>query len=484
MEKYHLNMYFYDKFKTFISMVLHKKLTQAILFTLIFSLSSCAGSNFAASNKKKPDWVKSRPASDEYYIGIGMANTFENNYIKVAKNNALTDMISEISVNISSNSVLRQFEDKSGFSEEFESITKTQIKDELEGYKMVDSWEGDGTYWVYYRLSKEKYQRMKREKLERAKELAKDFYEKAREAEQNLDIHNALNYYVKAFEAIKTHLDEDLSVFTLDGRIYLGNDIYQNIQEIFSSIEFEPTQDAFQIRTLSADNEPVKAKVYYQKGGSKRSVADIPVIFSFPEEDIDETEKVNSNASGTIICSIAEMAPKGKQQKIKATLNTEIYFGEKEKGNLLREMFRLKGSVPYGYLTVHVADLKAYFEAEESEFGKPIAGNPVTKLFKKELSEDFFSFVPDKKEADVIVKVSANTTKGKKMEKFDLYTAYLNCNISVTNARTNAEIYSTGLHNIKGMKTGGFHMAAQDARSKAEKQIQEQIIPDLRRMNF
>ncbi|MGM0497190.1 MAG: LPP20 family lipoprotein [Bacteroidota bacterium] len=455
-----------------------------VILLFLFFVSSCTASNVSSGSQKKPDWVKDRPVSDEYYIGIGMAKTYEDNYTKVAKNNALTDMISEISVKISNNSVLSQFEDESGFKEEFESITKSKMKDELDNHELVDTWEGKDNYWVYYRLSKEKYHKKKQERLDKAKELAKDFYEKAREAEKSYNISNALNYYVKAFDAVKPHLDEDISVFTFDGRINLGNRIYQNIQEIFSSVEFEPDQNEFDIRTLSAGNNSVTATVYYSKDGNKKPVSDLPVVFSFPELDIDKTEQVHSNSSGIITCSIAEMAPKGNQQKVRMALNTDVYFGEETQDNLLKQMFHLRGSVPYDYLILNVTELNAYLEAEEKEFGETSTGKPVTNIFKKALSEDFFSFVPDKSEADVIVKISASTSKGKKMDNYDLHTAYLDCDISITNAKNSAEIYSTGLSNIKGMKGGGFNMAAKDAREKVEKQIKELIIPDLRKMNF
>lgn len=465
-------------------MKIRKLAFHSLLFLILIGLNSCSASKTSAGRTKKPDWVKDRPVSEKYYIGIGMAKTYESNYIKVAKNNALTDMISEISVKISSNSVLRQFEDDAAFKEEFESVTKTHIKDELEGYQLVDTWKGKNDYWVYYRLSKEKYKRIKREKLEKAKELSKDFYEQARKAEKSYQIANALNYYVKAFEAVKTHLDEDLSVFTLDGRINLGNKIYQNIQEIFSSITFEPARQVFHIRALSSDNAAVEATVFYDKQGDRRPIADFPVTFSFPNSNIDKTEEVRSNNSGMVTCSMASMAPKGKQQKIKMALNTDIFFGKNSKNQLLNQMFASKSSIPYDYLIVNVKELKAYFESNETEFGKPASGKPVTQLFKKALSEEFFSFVPKKEKADVIVKVSANTTKGKKMNNYDLHTAYLNCNISITKTSDSAEIYSTGLNNIKGMKTGGFHMAAKDAREKAEKKIEQKIISDLRKINF
>ncbi|MGM0531507.1 MAG: LPP20 family lipoprotein [Bacteroidota bacterium] len=458
---------------------------KAVFLILLFLLYSCSASNLTAVGSNRPQWVKERPASEDYYIGIGMANKDQDNYISVAKNNALSDMISEISVNISGNSVLRQFEDQTGFREEFESITKMSMKNDLEGYEMVDSYNGKDNYWVYYRLSIDKYRKIKREKLEKAKNLAEGFFEKAQKSEKSHDIHNALNYYIKAFEAVKAHLDEDLSVFVLEeGRINLGNAIYQSIQEIFSNLEVVPAKEAFKVGSLSENAPDVKAIIYYQSNATKKRIANLPFTFSFPELDVEKTENVQSNSSGEIICSIANSAPSGKQRKIKAALNTEVYFEEQTGENLLKQMFAPQSSVPYGYLTIHVANLRAHFQAEETEFGKPASGNPVSNIIKNTLSENFFSFVPGSNEAEVIVKVTANTVEGKKMEQYDLHTAYLNCNISITNASTNEEIYSTVLQNIKGMKSGSFQQAARDARAKAQKQIQQKIIPELRQIKF
>jgi len=458
---------------------------KAVLLLLIFALSACSSTNIGRSSGKKPGWVRERPVNDAYYTGIGVASTSQANYMKVAKNNALTDLTSEISVKISGNSVLHQLEDETGFREEFESFTRTSLRDQLEGYELADSYTDKDNYWVYYRLSKEKYQRIKREKLERSKQLAKGFYEKGLAAESSYKIHQALNYYVKAFEAIKPHFDEDLSVFVLNrGRINLGNALYESIQELFSSIRVQPDQEVFRIRALSGDNDPVTATVYYQDNGNRQPVEDLPFTFSLPDLKIEQTESVQSNASGNITCNIAEMAPKGKQQRIKATLNTDVYFGENSEGNILPRLFDAEGSLPFGYLTVQVRELQAYFEAQEQSFGRSGSSHPVTDIFRQALTKNFFSLVEDRSKADVVIQVEANTSKGKFMEQYNLYTAYLSCNISVFNANKQTKVYSTGLHNIKGMKTGGYDMAARDAQSKAKEQIQQKIIPELRTIKF
>jgi hypothetical protein len=268
------------------------------------------------------------------------------------------------------------------------------------------------------------------------------------------------------------------------GRINLGNAIYQNIQEIFSNLRVEPAKEVFQVRALAGNNPEVKAIVYYETTDSKDRIANLPFTFSFPGVDIEIAEQVQSNSSGEIICSGSHGYPGGKKQKIKATLNTEVYFGEDQGGSLLKQMFNHQGSIPYGYITVDVAELRAYYNVEETEFGKPAHGKPISGLIKKALSENFFSFVPNQDQADVIIKVSANTVEGKKLDNYDLHTAYLNCNISIVNAATSEEVYSTVLQNIKGMKSGSFSMAAMDAREKAKTKIEQQIIPELRQIQF
>ena len=67
---------------------------------------------------KQPNWVSKRPVNNSYFIGIAVvikSNT--RDYIQSGKNNALNDLSSEISINISSEFVDIAIE-KSGLSEE------------------------------------------------------------------------------------------------------------------------------------------------------------------------------------------------------------------------------------------------------------------------------------------------------------------------------------------------------------------------------
>ena len=97
-----------------------------------------------------------------YYIGIGHSTKDGiNNYIQSAKNSALEDLVSEIKVNISSTSVLSQIDANKEFQEKYEQIIQTMVADESEEYEQVDALEDNLNFWVYYRLSKQRYKEIK-----------------------------------------------------------------------------------------------------------------------------------------------------------------------------------------------------------------------------------------------------------------------------------------------------------------------------------
>lgn len=457
-----------------------------ILFILILTVIFITGFGLDAQSKRKPKWIKDKPVDKEYYIGISKASkeNSETDYLELAKNKALADLISEISVNISSNSILYQIEDDKGLQETYQAQIELAAKDYIEGYELVDTWEDKNEYWVYYRLSKADYKRRKQEILDRAIDLSKDFYEKAKQAEKEYNIHNALTYYVKSFDAIKKHIGEDLSVFTMEGRIYLDNAIYQSIQDIFSRIKIVPGKEVYELQALSSDNKAVYVKVKLRTELETQNISNIPLIFYFPDSDINETEKVHSLNNGKAVCSIASMAPKGKTQIIRAELNTDVYFGPDSPDNLLKNIFSRRNIRPYGNINVVVKEIIAYLESQEMFLGDYDYNNPITRLFEQELSRNFFSFTKDKEQADVIVRIDSEVTKGEKLNKYNLHTSFLNCNIRIIKTGTELEIYNESLHDIKGMKSGSFDIAAKDAIEKAENKIKNSIIPSIRRINL
>ena len=123
---------------------------------LIGLLVGCAGSKKSAQVPVSPEWVQARPTSQIYYVGIGSARKTAdpNGYMQAAKQSALADLASDISINISSNSVLSAFETQQRFFEDYSSTIKADAQKELEGYEIVETWEDLTNYWVYYKIGR------------------------------------------------------------------------------------------------------------------------------------------------------------------------------------------------------------------------------------------------------------------------------------------------------------------------------------------
>ena len=75
----------------------------------------CGGSKKVAQAPITPSWVQGRPTQAGYYIGIGSARKTTPDYQQAAKQSALADLASDISVSISSQSVLNAFESQTTF---------------------------------------------------------------------------------------------------------------------------------------------------------------------------------------------------------------------------------------------------------------------------------------------------------------------------------------------------------------------------------
>jgi hypothetical protein len=461
---------------------MHKILKSTFLLLLI-GVFAFQCNIVSAKSKRKPKWVTNRPIDGNYYIGIGKSSKTQADYIQLAKNTALADMISEISVNISSNSILYKFEDNLGYKEKYEATIKTSVKDHIQDYEIVASWENKDEYWVYYRLSKAEYKSLKREKLEKAKSLSKDFYEKAKLYEKEYDINNALIFYIKSFDAIINHLGEDLSVFTFDGRIYLDNAVFQSIQDIFSRMRFVSEKESYELKALSSGNKQVIFKAKLRTDLETENLSNIPIIFSFPTIDM-LPEQVVTIDNGKAECTIAGTVPKGRTHILRAELNVDNYFGPDSNDNLLKNLLLERGTKPFGNTNIVVKELFAYLESQEILFGTESSLNKLMPVFKNELSENFFSFTNDLEKADVLVKINTEIIKGTKLDKHNLHTAFLNCNISIKNLETDLVIFTDGFDNLKGIKSGSFESASMDAIIKAENKIRNKIVPNIRKLKL
>lgn len=434
-----------------------------------------------------PAWVGSRPVTPDYYIGVGMAKKTgqSDNYISIARNNALNDLVSEISIQVSGNSMLYQFDNRSELKEEFKTYTNTSIKENLEGYELAASWGNDYEYWVFYKLSKKTYAAIKAKKLDDIKKRALAYYENAVEYEENTDYSNAIIFYLKAFDVIKKNLADDLSIFSpTKGSINLGSEIYNSVQSILKNINLKPEPEKLFVSLSTPINQQIVVNAICRKSGIPTPVSNLPLRFSFAKSKSSLNELIITNQKGEAILSTAKVTSKGKLQQIKAVLDVETMMGDIEKDNFSRQLFAFESNLPDCRIMVEVEGKKAFMIMEEWDFDSLSKRKTIGNGFKKELAEKMFSFTDNKEKADVTVRISSRTSKGAYLEKNDLYLVYVDCEISITDNKTEAEIFSNGFTNLKGMQIRDYENALKDAQQKALQKISSEIIPEMNNIEF
>ena len=451
------------------------------LIILVFSSIGYAG-------RRPPKWVKNRPISSEYYIGVSVVSKDVENYMQLAKNKALQDLASQISINISSNSVLHQFEDNTSFKEEFESQVRTSLVQELEAYEFVASWNNKrgNEYWEYYRLSKQQYALLQRLKLNKAKKLSQNFFEEAKTYENKLDIIQALSYYAKSVEALKKHLDQDLSVMTFDGSINLGTEIYKRIQNIYTRTQFVPVNKNIKIEISTSIKDPFMVKATWASDKGKKELVNLPLCFDFVTGGGLLNKNVNTDEFGYASSRLTRVTSKQKLQKVVAGLDLSSILNEDDEDYELYKMFLTPEFAPKCSIILNVERLKAYMLFSEKIFGEDSQRSILKNAIKKELSENFFSFTEDKDSANVILDVKTNVTKGeiKEGRNYKVHIVYLDCFFSLTDIKSGFEIFNDAIYEVKGMKPVSYNYAVREAYEQAVEEIHNTIVPKLNQLDL
>lgn len=140
-----------------------------IILLITISIISCATSGGSADrDPNRPEWMDNYPLDDSYYIGIAGSNTGnEAEDRKTAEAGARSNVAASISVEIHNEITILTRDDPEGnySSSTVDEITAV-VEQSLSKVETVDTYysEQNGS-WVYMRLSKAEWERIKNEEM-------------------------------------------------------------------------------------------------------------------------------------------------------------------------------------------------------------------------------------------------------------------------------------------------------------------------------
>ncbi len=448
-----------------------------IIIFSIFILISCKSTE---KNTKQflpePSWIGSTPANPSYYVGIFGSPKTTTDYRSAAKKGALDNLSSEISVNISGESVLHSLEKNGVFDQEFKQNIKISTQKNLEGYELVSTWEGASEYWVYYRLSKAEYARLIKAKLDAALNKGKDQFSRAKAKHEISDYNQAFKLCVQSLESVSNYLDQPL-VTQFEGKeIHFATEVLSFLQNITDELSIVPS---FKNKTLKLGDALSGTKVYVSvKGKSNKAVSGIPVKAEYKalltkkiRTETDIAGKANLNF-GTI-----------NQSKKSQTITTKIDFKRlAEESTKMRMVLALLKYLPSketkAFLTVNPP--KVFIVSKEKEFGKRIQSK-LKDGVKQMLISKGFEISNSKKYADLILVIKGNTATGGESRGAKI--VLFNGNIEVYKKSDNSLVFSEIIKEEKGLQLD-VKRASIDAYNKANTFVKRRIIPKLANQFF
>ena len=448
-----------------------------LLIVLGCSPSATKSSLKSDTQKVKPTWLTAKPVQSGYFVGIGHGiKDGSNNYIQSAKSSALEDLVSEIKVNISSTSVLSQTDINKEFQEKYEQIIQTTAVDEIEEFEQVEAWEDERNYWVYYRLSKQRYKEIKDQKKRDAVSLGLDFFTKARQAEQNSEPVLALGFYYQGFRAIEKYLDDPIRL-DFDGKeILLTNEIIAGMQLLLDRMELllEPKEIVLNRRLAQAELSVI-AKASFK--GSQNVIANLPLAASFEKGSGDIFPNYKTNEEGRTKILLTKISSRDIEQTVAVQVDMMSFAGDGS--SEIYPLIARKMVVPKAIFLMRVQRPLVYVSSVEKSLGIDKSNQQLTNKIKNYLSNSGFEFTDDKSKAELLLDVNANSEKG--AVSGSIYITYVTAVIRVATTKDSKEIYATTLDRIKGFSLN-YERSSQEAYNKSMETLEKEKLPELLNM--
>jgi LPP20 lipoprotein len=449
------------------------------LLFIVLIIGGCSPSVTNSSLKSnlqstRPEWLTAKPIQPSYYIGIGHSTKDgTNNYIQSAKKSALEDLVSEIKVNISSTSVLSQIDANKEFQEKYEQIIQTTVADEIQEFEQVDAWEDDRNYWVYYRLSKQRYKDIKDQQKRDAVAQGLDFFTKAKESERKGELVLSLGFYYQGFRAVEKYLAEPIRLEFEGKEILLTNEIIANMQLVLDKIELTVDPREIMLNRRVAQNEMAVMSKAVEKN-SRKSIPDLPLSAAFEKGAGDVFPNYKTDAMGMAKILLTKISSRDLEQTVAVQVDMMSFAGQQ--GSDIYSLVARKMVVPKATVLMKVKRPTVYITSVERSLGVDKSSQQLTNRIKNYLANSGFEFTEDRSKAELALDVNANSEKG--AVSGSIYITYVTALIRVSTAKDNKEIYATTLDRIKGFSLD-YERSSQEAYNKSLETLEKEKLPEL-----
>ena len=435
----------------------------ALILPLVWFLTTCSPRIYTSPVEspdktrlsevsQKPGWVVTKPIENGYYTGLGSAKTNQPDYHRLAKQKALEDMMTEISVTVNARSFLYQAEFGEHFLEIYEGFIKTTSLEELSEFELLNDWSDGNEYWVVYRLSKSRHDALKEKKKAVALAMAIEHLKNARTDERQGMFLTAIHNYLESVDALKRYLNEPLQV-KIDAEEQLIIPYCINaIRKILNDLKIGEEQ--IQFNPLKRLPAPV---TLYCRG---------LVAEGFSLTGIDR--QLTTNQNGQIFVKMDAVTDRSL---LTLTVSKDV-LGSFEKNNLVLHELINSFNLPKFNIPVSILALTIHIDGEEYNLGNTGHKPSIKPALVNFLSAYGFIFNENPQSSDFKLTYKVTTRQGQ--ETNGLYVSWADVEIYFYNS-SDALIYSDQLLGVKGIHSS-YRTAGARAIENITPLLKEKIV--------
>ena len=325
--------------------------------------------NFA----QQPNWIKNRPVSNRYFIGIGFADKNTKDYRAIAKAEALNDLASEISVTISSELIDIMVE-YSGFSEEYaRSEIRMSTREELDGYERVDDYNGKDFYWMYYRMSYKYFEGYAKNAI--------SLYDDYLYSDKN-DLVGRLQLLIPSLEYIYKAVRQDVYHESDGKRTNLRVEVPRLIKTIVNNIDISSPKIGYEAYYGRGIDEPIEVSLRNRINNKPIAFTNMEVFFERGDGKI-LNENPQTDGKGKINPRITQINSKLEEQVVKIAIKLTEFKADINKSNYINNV--LKGMARNRALSIGIK----VSEFRKDKVGVLVVGEGISPMLLSSLMSKF-----------------------------------------------------------------------------------------------
>ncbi|MBO7301660.1 MAG: LPP20 family lipoprotein [Bacteroidaceae bacterium] len=386
-----------------------------------------------------PSWVNKRPVSEKEYIGIGMANTSDSNYIEIAKTNAYADIASQIATKVDKEAFM-QTVDLDGKSRElFEEKVKNSMTAWIEGIEIKDSHTGNGKYYVYCTLDKKEYKKNADARKKEAIDKGLDYLKKGQEAESLMNLSQAALLYAQGLEYVEPWIFMELTTTIKGQKTNIPSELYNSYINVFSGMAITTNTSNIEAETFKNINIPVAACL--SKNGEV--IPNVKLKATFVNGDGTITPAIATDYNGTAEFYITNILSNENIQEIRIGIDDSFISSLPES---YREIIG-SNNFPAAKVTIVLAKgaTTAFINVNDQN---DLEG--IERHISNILSEKYFKISEDPDAADCFVDISTKLDMGEVVTgTYNLNTCYCTLIIKIYNNQTQEFLMEYNLNNVK-----------------------------------